>query len=261
MTSLFPSLWNLDLRGEVAFEWLSLFEAAKSRNPPWILAGGSLPMVTYHRPSIPIDSSLVSRFLPFTDLVELRIWMECCYYGPCKSHFTDGDVESLVTALPKLEVVTLGDSPCDSDTCPSTIRSLLFFSIHCPRLRYLNIHFRTENLREDMLNLLTGAYSQGLHSRPKCVLKTLVTHKIPIELSGYNPALISMGMLMIFPLLDMFISRSSAWIQLQNLLNAMGETEGFGVVTEEFMKTLSEARQLVGEAVPMRSAVSSHLSF
>jgi len=259
-TPLFPSLWNLDLRGEVAFEWISLFESAKSRDPPWIMAGGSLPMISYHRPSIPVDSSLISRFLPFADLVELRIRMECMLFGPCKSHFTDEDVERLVTALPKLEVVTLCELPCDSDTCPTTIRSLLSFSLHCPKLRYLNIHFRVKNLREEMLDLLTGAYSQGLHSRPKCILKTLVTQEMPLELSDYNLALFSMGMLMIFPSLDMFVSRSPPWIQLEALVNSIRQTEGF-ILSEQFMSFLDEVRESVGNDVHMLSAVSCHFFF
>ncbi|KAF9647873.1 hypothetical protein BDM02DRAFT_2493453 [Thelephora ganbajun] len=36
-TSFFPSLKAIDLRSEAALEWLSLFEAAKKRTPPWIV--------------------------------------------------------------------------------------------------------------------------------------------------------------------------------------------------------------------------------
>jgi len=258
VTSLFPSLWDLDLRSEVAFEWLSLFEAAKSRNPPWILAGGSMPSVTYHHPSIPIDSSLVSRFLPFTELVELRLRMKCDYYGPCKSHFTDEDVESLVTALPKLEAVTLGESPCDDDTCPTTIRSLLSFSTHCAKLRYLNIHFCTANLRADMLDLLGNAYSQGQHSKPKSALKSLVTQDIPIELYGYDPGLISIGMLVIFPSLTEFVSESPSWYQLEVLVGSLRRNSGLAGLTEGFMRLLNDVRELGENGLATTySAVSS----
>ena len=104
------------------------------------------------------------------------------------------------------------------------------------------MHFGAENLREDMLDLLAKAYSQGLHSRPKCVLQTLVTQSLPLMLSDYDPALISMGMLMIFPSLNMFVSSYSQWIWLGTLVKAMGETEGFGFVTEELMRSLSEVK-------------------
>ena len=80
----------------------------------------------------------------------------------------DEDVERLAIALPKLEAVSLGEWPCmPADTCPTTIRSLLSFSIHCLKLRYLNTHFRTANLRVDVMDMFVNAYSQGLHLRPE----------------------------------------------------------------------------------------------
>jgi len=261
--SLFPSLWALDLRGEIAFQWLSLFEPAKNRSPPWILAGDSLPKVSYHHPALPIDSSLISRFLPFVGLVELRISMECPFSGPCISRYTDEDVERLTVALPKLEAVTLGEWPCSSGTCPTTIRSLLSFSIHCPKLRYLNIHFRTANLRADMLDLLGYAYSQGLHLRPKCILKTLVTQTMPLELSGYDPVLLSFGMLMIFPSLGQFYSRSGgAWVRLQAVAMTLEKVGTVANLTEGLMQSLNKVRtESVGGVVPADTAVSSSLPF
>jgi len=249
VVSLFPSLWELDLKGGVALEWLSLFEAAKNRNPPWILAGDSLPFVSYDDPSLPIDSSLISKFLPFIDLVELRIGTDCTL-GLCASHFTDEDVEGLVIALPKLEAVTLGEEPCDSDTCPTTIRSLLSFSTHCLKLRYLNIHFRTANLRADMLDLLGNSYSQGQRSKPKCVLKTLVTGSMRLELSDYDPALISIGLLMIFPSLTEFVSDVPLWARLGVLVEVMGQDSELGVLTERFMGLLNDVRESTENGLP-----------
>jgi len=262
VVSLFPSLETLDLRGGAAFDWLSLFEATRNRSPPWILAGNSLPKVSYHHPTLPIDSSLVSRFLPFTDLVELRISMECRFLGPCVSRFTDEDVERLTAALPKLEAVTLGETPCHYATCPTTIRSLLSFSTHCANLRYLNMHFRTGNLRADMLDLLGYAYSQGLHSRPKCILKALVTQGMPLNLSDYDPALISMGIQMIFPSLTRFVSMSPEWARLEAPVVALGRVGGFEDLTEQLIRSLGKLRaESVGGRVPADSAVSSYLPF
>ena len=254
VTSLFPSLTTLDLRSRVAFEWLSLFEAAKGRTPPWIMAGDSLPMINYHHPTLQIDSSLVSRFLPFTGITELRIMTDCTIRGPCISQYTDEDAEGLAIALPKLEALTLGESPCSAGTCPTTIRSLLSFSIHCTKLRYLNIHFRTATLRADMWDLLGDAYSQGLHLRPKCALTTLVTQGMPLELSDDDLSFILMGMLMIFPSLGEFVSRrSSAWAELDFMVKGFGPfREKIGFKTEQLMKSIALTRALVdGEASPV----------
>ena len=171
--SLFPSLDVLDIYGEAALEWLSLFEAANNGTLPWTMPGGSLPVLAYRHPTLPIDSPLVTRVLPFAGLTDVLFDMGC-FMRPCVSKFTDQDVERLAIALPNLEALTLGGWPCHGDTCPTTVRSLLFLSVHCTKLRHLNIHFRMANLRADMLDLLGYAYSQGLHSKPKCPLNALV---------------------------------------------------------------------------------------
>lgn len=255
--SLFPSLEILHSKGEVALEWLSRFGAAKDRTLPWIMAGDSLSVVSYNHPTFPISSSLVSRFLPLAGLVDVRI-STGCLSGPCISQFTDQDVERLAIALPKLEALTLGEMPCNSDTCPTTIRSLLFLSIRCPRLRYLNVHFRTGNLREDMLEMLGDAYSQGLHSRPKCALKTLVTQGMHVNSLCCDRMLISVGMLMIFPSLNTFVSRSPAWDRFGALVKLLELVPELSGLTEGLMRLLDEVRTQPVETsrVPANSAVS-----
>ena len=262
--SLFPSLEMLVLRGE-GLEWLSLFEAAKSRTPPWTIAGNSLSILDYHHPTLPIDSSLISRLLPFTSLINVEIEMKCLF-RPCASRFTDQDAERLAVALPNLETLSLCERPCDVDTCPTTIRSLLSFSIHCLKLRYLNIHFRTANIQADMLDVLGYAYSQGLHLRPKSGLKALATGWIYIELSDYDPAFISMGMLMIFPSLNKSVkrplsyTRSLAWDQLEVLMKTFRQNGMAANFTEKFMMHFNEARESGENGVPVRSAVSPNPS-
>ena len=259
VASLFPSLELLHLKGVASLEWLSLFAAAKRRTLPWVMAGNSLPAITYRHPSLPIDSPLISRFLPFTDLVDVVTDMDC-YIRPCASQFTDDDVERLAIALPKLESLSLGGWPCSADTCPTTVRSLLFLSVHCTRLKHLNIHFRTGSIRADMLDTLGYAYSQGLYLRPKCTLTALVTGEAPLTLADHDPALISIGMLMIFPSLAKFVTRTPTWTQLGVMVKVLGRARGLAAMTENLMKCLNEVRESVENGGPMRSAVSSHLS-
>ena len=261
VASLFPSLNALDLNGEVALEWLSLFEATNNGTPPWIIAGGSLPILAYRHPILPMVSSLVSRVLPFTGLTEVFFDMGCCM-RPCVSKFTDQDVEQLAIALPKLKALTLGGWPCSGDTCPTTVRSLLSLSVHCTKLDHLSIHFRTANLRADMLDLLGYAYSQGLQSRPKCPLGALVVGEMFPKLADYDPALISIGMLMIFPSLVKLATRSPVWAKVGVMVKCLGQAgEQLTIVTENFMRILDEAREQAENGTPTRSAVSTRLSF
>ena len=262
ITSLFPSLETLDIDGEAALEWLSLFEAANNNTLPWIMAGGSLSVLTYRHPTLPIGSPLITSILSFAGLTDL-LFEVGCFMRPCVSTFTDQDVERLAIALPRLEALTLGELPCGNDTCPTTVRSLLFLSVHCTKLRYLNIHFRMANLRADMLDLLSYAYSQGLQSKPKCPLEALMVWEMRPKLADYDPVLISIGMFMIFPSLVKFSTMSPAWIKVGVMVKAFGQIgEQITVMTENFMRILNEEREQAGSGSPVRSAVSNtRLSF
>jgi hypothetical protein len=255
--SLFPSLKGLDLDGEAAFEWLSLFLPAKNRAPPWVMAGNNLPLLTYHLPNVPIDSSLLSRLLPFTHLVDVFLDMGC-FLRPCSSHFTDQDVENFAMSLPKLEALTLGGWPCGSNTCPTTVHSLLSLSIHCTKLRHLNIHFRTEDLGMDMMELIVHAYSQDLHLKPKCPLETLVTEGMYVKLGERDPIFIGLGMLMVFPSLSKFVSMSPLWTKLEVVVKGlamMGESRV--TLTENFARCINEARVRAESGGQNLPAVSS----
>jgi len=150
--SLFPSLETVNMRDGPVLRWLPLFGDSKDRSPPWTIAGEGPSAITYTHPALPLDSFLISTFFPLKALVDLQINVDCLFHT-CASEFTDQDVERLAIALPKLKTLTLGDWPCSSDTCPTTIRSLLSLSIHCTQLKYLNMHFRMATLREDMLDM------------------------------------------------------------------------------------------------------------
>jgi hypothetical protein len=256
----FPSLEVLDMRSEAGLEWLPLLEATKNRTSPWIIAGGNLPALTYHHLTLPLDSSLVSRFLPFADLVNLNLKTGAgCFMRPCVSRFMDQDVEHLAIALPKLEVLTLG-WPCSEDTCPTIVRSLLFLFIHCTKLKHLSIHFRMASLQADMVDTLGYAYSQGLHSRPKCALEVLVTEEMPLR-STDNAVVVQAGLLMIFPSLTNLAARSPTWAQLEVIVKALGPQKELPAAMEKLMRYIKEARELAENGVPARSAVSSRLSF
>ena len=260
--SLFPSLEAVTMSGGPVLRWLPLFGDVEDRTPPWTMAGKGLSAITYSHPTLSLDSFLISMFLPLKALVEVQINTDCLFHT-CSSELTDQDVERLAIALPKLEALTLGGWPCSSDTCPTTIRSLLTLSIHCIQLKFLNIHFRMATLRTDVLDMLGYAYSQGLHSKPKCALETLVAQEMQLQLFDYDPALISMGMLMLFPSLTKFVSvhLSPTWTRLESLVKVLGQMNGLAILTEQLMKCLSEARESVDDWAPTRSSVSPRLFF
>ena len=116
------------------------------------------------------------------------------------------------------------------------------------------------------MDILGYTYSQGLHLRPKSCLEALATGWIYIELVDYDPALISMGMLMIFPSLNKFVkrplsyTRSLAWDQLEVLMKTFRQNGMAANFTEKFMMHFNEARESGENGVPVRSAVSPNPS-
>lgn len=130
--------------------------------------------------------------------------MGCVIGGTtCISRFTDQGVEALAIALPRLEYLILGEWPCGANTCPTTILSFLFLSVHCTKLKQLSIHFRKPNMPMDVIAMLDYACSHDLHRRSKCVLETLVTGDQIPQFEDHK-SVVSMGMAMVFPSLTRF---------------------------------------------------------
>lgn len=108
-----------------------------------------------------------------------------------------------------------------------------------------------------MLGLLAYAYSQDLHSRPKCALEALVTGEMSPQLADHDHTLISIGILMIFPSLARFVSSSPVWAKTEVTVRALGQIGGsLAVMTENFMRVLDQ----IENRVPLPSAVSFRLS-
>ena len=237
-TSLLPSLRSLQLRDEAALEWLSLFDTTNNRYPPQSLVADNLSHLRYTHSTLIADSTLLSKLLPLTNLVEITVGLQCMQQGAgCASRFSDQDVEHLALALPKLEVLVLGETPCGANTCPTTILSLLFLSVHCASLKLLSVHFRTIHMAMDVMAMVDYAHSHGLHQRPKCALGILVARNQIPPLADYELALVSMGISTIFPSLTR-IQGSREWGYLKHLVTMCGKVQE----STDFMKFLNELR-------------------
>jgi len=105
-----------------------------------------------------------------------------------------------------------------------------------------------------MLDLLGSAYSQDLHSKPKCALESLAMGEMYLRLDDHDPAIIAIGMLMIFPSLVRFNTRSPIWAKVGLMVRALGQVrEMLAVITEGLMKVLSQVREQAENGVPTSS--------
>ena len=100
-----------------------------------------------------------------------------CKANGCTFRLTDPNMENLAAAMPRLEHLDLG-FPCHSNSCNTTVVSLLSISTNCLDLRFLEIHFNASTIAADMRRLLDGGPG---HDKAKCQLRMLCVGYLPIE--------------------------------------------------------------------------------
>jgi len=143
------------------------------------------------RPWNPNYSSLLS----FNQLKQVEIDFSCG--GGCSSRIDDGTIVSLGRAMPKLEVLQLGGTPCKTPT-GITVEGLIGLACLCPHLSELRIHFQATSLVEAATRAAVLIPSnEPVVQRKDCVLVDLEVGETPIPArSGLTVALM---LLQIFP--------------------------------------------------------------
>ena len=199
----FPSLEELRLE-PAALPWLHLLASHRGET----IQKGFTPVVsrTNIRETLKslectgintIDSAFASSVANFRNLVDVQVTGYCLGLTGCISRITDGDIEDLATALPRLTSVKLL-RPCGLNSGKTTILSLLSLSIHCLGLHFLEIHFNTRTIIGDIQRLLDGNFGGN---KAKCKLWNLVVGEAPLEVDEEDIETIVMGLRLIFPCL------------------------------------------------------------
>ena len=138
----------------------------------------------------------------------------CSEEEGCGFHLTDDDMGNLAATLPRLEILQIG-LPCRFDSCNTTFASLLSISTHCLGLEFLEIHFNTLTIAEDVQHLLgTGSG----HDKAKCELRNLTVGYIPLGVGEEGIELVVMGFKVIFPCLTDFTDYGGSWWELRRKL-------------------------------------------
>ena len=205
-TSIFPSLEKLDIDKEEALPWLHLFASAASHTN----VRQTLKYLNYLEDII-IDSTFLSSIAKFRNLVTLQVSTYYCgITGGCFFHITDNDVKDLAVALPRLEILRLGE-PCRWNTCGTTVASLVLISVHCLDLTHLETHFNTQTIVGDMQGLLDGGAERD---RAKCKLRRLLVGCMPLDVYGKDIRIVALGFKVVFPHLTGFEGCSYGWQEL-----------------------------------------------
>ena len=196
---IFPSLESLRLKSAV-LPWLRLL------SPVTHTQRETLETLECPRGTI-IDSTLSSSVAPFHNLVRLKVDGYCSGSEGCIFRLTDDDVESLAAALPCLTSVDFV-RPCRNNSCETTISSLLSLSIHCLELDFLEIHFNTRTIMNDIRRLLDGGFGCD---KAKCRLWCLSAGDVPLEVGEEDIETVVMAFKAIFPCLESCIRVRGRW--------------------------------------------------
>jgi len=225
----FPPLTKLILRGDAARGWVSLFNriedhayATQGRTPLSELKKSleSLKVEAHLDPIL--DASFASQIKLFRNLVSLAIDAHCHDMDgvrQCIFKLNNEAVAELAMALPQLEYLFLG-RPCFEDTCATTVACLLSISVHCLKLKELQIHISTTNIVDDLKNISEDPRFQELWSLPKCTLTDLDMPQKGIPLDGPGFEIVANGMVDIFPSLKFRQGVSSIWDKLNKRIAA-----------------------------------------
>ena len=164
-----------------------------------------------------------SSLLPFTQLVGLQIVIPCD--GGCTSRVDDDIIISLSRAMPKLETLALGSTPCGQSTGGVTTKGLLALARHCPKLSTLCVHLQVASLSEppEIPGMVRNSGPTAL--RTDCALTELEVGETPVP-EG-SAMIIALTLLRIFPRLGCIVFFDEGWEEVAIAINFSREIIDF----------------------------------
>lgn len=210
---VFPPLTEFSLLGGAAHGWFSLFKclehgvSATQGATPLSRLKESLQFLNIENPPrLIIDTPFASTIQIFRNLVILGMRVNCHdddNGDQCTFKLNNNDVTELAMALSQLEIFFLG-IPCSKNTCHATVACLLAISVHCVKLRELELHFNTRSIVDDLKTILEDSQYEELRSLPRCPLSCLGVWKIPLVVDEPDLEAVVHGMVKVFPSLEHF---------------------------------------------------------
>ena len=155
-----------------------------------------------------------SSLLPFTQLEHLEIESSC--KGGCSSRVDDELVINLSRAMPKLEVLCLGDYPCREFTTGVTAKGLVALAHHCPNLSELCVHFQVASLSTPPASSEKAPNTESSGLWPDCALKDLAAGEIPVP--EESVLMVALTLLRIFPRIVTIDSVDKGWKKVKDAI-------------------------------------------
>jgi len=228
--TVFPPLTQFGLGVTAGYGWLSLFQrledhvsTTQSMTPLYRVKESLKSLSVGYSSAIPIvDISLISPIRIFRNLATLDV-ATSYYHGQCTFGLNNNDITELVMALPQPERLHLR-SPCQENTCATSVVCLLQISVRCHKLGILSIHFNTTNIVDDLKNIPVDPQLQELCSLPRCTLPFFEAHGMPLTIDESDFKTVVDGMRDIFPSLGFCTPLEGTWDGLARRIEELQRT-------------------------------------
>ena len=216
-TLVLPSLTKINIEFDHGQNWLQGFRGAtfgklasvifRSESEPigdFLQAFESVALTTSISATLSIFRFHTSRpwrpnyrsLLLFTQLKDLDIGFSC-EHG-CSSTIDDEIITDIARAMPGLEVLQLGGSPCETPTGVTT-KGLAILARCCLHLSRLRIHFQVASLDPPVIPRIMPS-GQPTVPRQACALKELDAGEIPMPKE--STLMVALTLLRIFPCIE-----------------------------------------------------------
>ena len=162
--------------------------------------------------------------LSFRHLKQLEIDFSC--HDSCSSTIDDDMVADLTRAMPKLEILRLGEDPCKTPT-GVTVNGLIGLAHRCPHLSELRIHFQAASLVDTTVVAATQSLSdhEPVVQRRDCALTDLEVGEIPIP--AQSGSKIPFILLQIFPHILNVVYTNEQWKTVAETVNEFRQISAF----------------------------------
>ena len=216
-SALLPGLTNLTIDDDYGSDWSQIFRGATldklesftffsgmehpedfletfERVALSISAQKTLSELYLYNNTLPWNPSY-SCLLPFTRLTHLGI-VYPCHIG-CSSTVDDDVITNLAQAMPRLETLRLGDSPCSKIPTGVTVKGLVALAHHCLGLSTLRLHLKVDSFCAPMVNAGVVPDPRFTVARRECALKDLEVGYIIVPKG--SALVVALTLLRIFP--------------------------------------------------------------
>ena len=162
--------------------------------------------------------------LSFRQLKKLEIRFSC--RDNCPPIPDDDIIISLAQAMPKLEILRLGEDPCETPN-GVTVNGLTGLAHRCPHLSKLRIHFQATSLVDAVAVAVTRSLSEGEPSvqRRDCALTDLEVGEILIPTGSASS--IFLILLQIFPHIENLKFKNQEWKAVAETIRAFRQIGAF----------------------------------